>query len=903
MPPTIHYALLCVVSLALLILSGFGLSLHLVSRSTPHRVWTAFLISPAVALAEIGLILYPLFLNSIPVDRVEIPFTLILLLLSAGLLIVEVRAHPGDYKVLLSKANRWYLLGFVAIFLLLVLPAYLGGDHYRYWQGNSYDATNYWSLTYFVAHIPIRELNNPSALQTAAQLNPGLIMPLSSDPVRLVVELPLAWLSLLFNLPVYEFYYYFKLLALAVTFFVALAVARRLKLPAIYHFSMAAVLSIGFWAWYVSDVDALSHLYSIPLGLLFLLAWLQLEEDAPLSLFTRQRVLFSISLAALLGYYPEFIPLTIFAIVLYHTKLLFDFPARRNLERVPGNLVTMGMIVLLVLPTLGRMLHDLVGQSAFATTSRSISWAPAFYSWLYTRDMLAGRLWGLSYYSEQPINILATTALGVALGCITLVGILRNVFDRKATAGIGIVTALLVSFWGGGLMLYLLGRDWVAGKAFAMGAPFALVALFVFTHQILSTRTIRVEARYLAATSLVVWVVAQFLVPVIRATHFVADQGFQNYVDVKSPIGDIVPVINYLKQSPPELLVSYFPGTPRSVAVGWEMMLSDQFRHFALDGLTRYYDQTPIEFWQRIDEAPSHLLFASPENYLHALGIGALVPIENTPFQLYAVSPEDLDQSVFRSNLLEDDHENGFSTAFLPLKTDPPEPYRALESAEGHIRFLAGSSAPIGILMGYKTTAPGSLSFQFDGETIGDEVNIDPDSVQSWGLCTTMSPGANDLIIHYANANDTTISPLELNHFQVMPADGFRVDVGAINDGINTPDGWYYSETGSDFNFRWAAKTANVTLLTCKQSDYTLRFRAFPIAADQAVTVFVNGDEVGKVALEDGLQEYEIHVPAAALNATGLQTLTFEHAYAQVPENDTRQLAAFYDWIELRSKP
>src|SRR4051812_43677919 len=118
MPHSVTYSILCFLSLILLTAVGFGPALYLISRQHHERVLTAILIAPALALAEIGLVAYPLFLNSIPLDRVYMPLTVLPLVVSLILIIIDFHAYSGEHKRLLSKGNGKYLAGFILIFLV-----------------------------------------------------------------------------------------------------------------------------------------------------------------------------------------------------------------------------------------------------------------------------------------------------------------------------------------------------------------------------------------------------------------------------------------------------------------------------------------------------------------------------------------------------------------------------------------------------------------------------------------------------------------------------------------------------------------------------------------------------------------------------------------------------------------
>jgi hypothetical protein len=83
-----------------------------------------------------------------------------------------------------------------------------------------------------------------------------------------------------------------------------------------------------------------------------------------------------------------------------------------------------------------------------------------------------------------------------------------------------------------------------------------------------------------------------------------------------------------------------------------------------------------------------------------------------------------------------------------------------------------------------------------------------------------------------------------------------------------------------------------------------LPFRA-PSLPAQAMTVHVNGQRVGELALEDGWRRYRLALPAGAMRA-GINTIRFVYRVAATPagtvpgSEDTRILAVAFDRLELR---
>jgi hypothetical protein len=122
--------------------------------------------------------------------------------------------------------------------------------------------------------------------------------------------------------------------------------------------------------------------------------------------------------------------------------------------------------------------------------------------------------------------------------------------------------------------------------------------------------------------------------------------------------------------------------------------------------------------------------------------------------------------------------------------------------------------------------------------------------------------------------------------------------------------GWSgFEKSAAGDTFAWAqAREAAVTVLAGRPADRLVRFRAWPFgwagAPPQTVTVWVNDVRLEGMTLWEGPRVYSAASPGPAWKS-GVNVLRFEFAWAEAPKdripgaNDTRTLAAAFDWIEI----
>ena len=122
-----------------------------------------------------------------------------------------------------------------------------------------------------------------------------------------------------------------------------------------------------------------------------------------------------------------------------------------------------------------------------------------------------------------------------------------------------------------------------------------------------------------------------------------------------------------------------------------------------------------------------------------------------------------------------------------------------------------------------------------------------------------------------------------------------QIEVGNPHDGMYFSNGWYATENIGGVYGRWANQSALIRV-SLEPRDTVMRFVASPYMGGQRVTISVNNEFVDTVAINVVWGEYEVLIPADAIQA-GINTISLEHAIAEYPKNHHRRLAAAYRYF------
>jgi hypothetical protein len=469
------------------------------------------------------------------------------------------------------------------------------------------------------------------------------------------------------------------------------------------------------------------------------------------------------------------------------------------------------------------------------------------------------------------------------------------------------VAVLIAVYWGGGILLYLIGNDWVAGKTLAMGAPFVVLGIFVFFRQYFAYPNL---LNKLLQIGLVAWVVLQTLTLPLRAWAITGGIVLPDTVPLTQPAFPqvILPVRERLKQENISQLGLDLGDPAQPVVFTLALSVSD-LAPTVFNGEIPFYRfvKANEKKWTTLDSTPDHLVVVDSRDYLKPLGLGqplVTVPADSLMNKdkyvtAYAVTPDDYDQALYRSDILIPDIPSlpiftGFAAAFIPDDSELFIRWMVNDSSEIH--FISGSAHELGMYMESRAAYDGKMSLEFNDAPAGQFLVKKSGQTRSNGTCFMTKTGSNTLKFTHADAGSSDINRVLVNKIVFAPVD--VLDVGALIDTRQIGKGWEAQENWGEETIRWAAQDAQAQVMTCDQSGgRTFHFRAFlpPEAGSQTVIVRVNGHDVGSIELSAGWKEYTMMVSDELREASGLQTIEVHHSHTFIPANDTRSLSAAYD--------
>jgi hypothetical protein len=121
--------------------------------------------------------------------------------------------------------------------------------------------------------------------------------------------------------------------------------------------------------------------------------------------------------------------------------------------------------------------------------------------------------------------------------------------------------------------------------------------------------------------------------------------------------------------------------------------------------------------------------------------------------------------------------------------------------------------------------------------------------------------------------------------------------------------GWEKTPPPESATFAWAEQQeVTVSVRSAGDGPRLVRFRAWPFvypdSPPQTATVWVNDAKIETVTLASAAKTYQLSTPKEVWRA-GENVLKLSFAYAEAPKDrtppseDTRTLAAAFDWIEI----
>ncbi|NOZ73060.1 MAG: hypothetical protein GXP38_14315 [Chloroflexi bacterium] len=345
-----------VILILFLALAGSGVAIWLVSGT--HLIIHAAAIAPALGLAILHLVSFPLYRYYAPVSVWIQPAFVFLLIANAALIALWLRSHCGQISLPAFAELVWPLSGFAIVIAILVLPMTLMGIQYAVFRSNASDAFLYmsfaesarqvdWQILRAGSQLVTNNLENINRLATEAP-TALLTARFLGRPMAINHMVSMAALATAVGISTTHFYYAFNVLCFAVTAPVLMALGHRLYLPKLLTILAAMVAVAGFWARLVLEMDAGFEIAALPLVALLIYGLIQLEDSYAIPRW-KSIILIGVAGAAISAVYPP--PLIVVVFAAFGLVIVHSTQGRTGREQVLLYIKAMGATLLILLLT------------------------------------------------------------------------------------------------------------------------------------------------------------------------------------------------------------------------------------------------------------------------------------------------------------------------------------------------------------------------------------------------------------------------------------------------------------------------------------------------------------------------------------------------------------------------
>ena len=353
-------------------LYGIGIMRFIVIKEEIHKYWPI--------IFSIGYALLPVFITlsySWGAEIYSISYGIIIGSFIFGIIGII------HFKFYLKKEYILILIGYIFIIILLLSPKLIGGDQFSIFQGNIYDHFNY--LTSSIIFSIYDHTTVESATVADFLHDPLLIIPKTNLESRPSVMLFFSALGYLFGSKYLELAYIYNLFFLLQVALVLAWISGYFGVNLRKGLLIGLLFSGGFWGQLIFDMNAWSHLASLPLLILFVsisLKQLSISENHNLTPFTL--VFFSITGSLYL--YPEATLFLGFGItILTLTKIRSNFSAFKKLT------IAALMAICVAIFDFQSTLLFLVNQIHFSL-GETPNWYQYYFSFLFGNDGISETL-------------------------------------------------------------------------------------------------------------------------------------------------------------------------------------------------------------------------------------------------------------------------------------------------------------------------------------------------------------------------------------------------------------------------------------------------------------------------------------------------------------------------------
>ncbi len=649
----IYESLVVLVWFALMTLIGVGPALTLLPRSEKQFVYACG-IAPALGFALVGIAGFPMVRHVAPVNVWAFPFAGLLVASSLALLVLWWR-NVARAVALGAQARALIvpILIFLICYLLLVSPLAVKGIEYALFRSNPSDAFVYMSLgeTTRVADWATIERgaeftqNNWRGITELAGVSPTSLFSARFIGLSFSLNNPilLAWFASLAQIPIYHVFYAYNLLALACALPLTLVIGKHLRLPRWLNYFGGAVIVLGFWARYILETDASGEIASLPLLMLTVFAWIEIEANA--ARVTRgNALLFGLGFAAAFCFNFPILALLLGGMGLYYLTALVR--RQTTFQKLFGLAIPFALAIVILFFTgqldyiagnTVRGLNSVSGQAAFSDYVISMLEQDQLSAlWGMPRDLLWGDLpLRLQQVFLRPLALLLGFLMtGLAL---TTVWFARQGEQNSADRIMGAIVSAGLLLFG---YFFWRSNDHAAGKVLTYAFP------YLFWTALLGYKYVppgpRAAVRWGITLLLAVWLCVQVLMSVYLPYSLPVRDIFRAGNRFKNEALNAQPLLTTLDHVKPARLLVDVPRDEDWMFAYYVMFIFAKYRPYFQSGVIVDNNVTFQNLWfTEMDAAPDYAVILKKVDYIGPMQLGQPMAVTQDLI-LYRVTNQDV---------------------------------------------------------------------------------------------------------------------------------------------------------------------------------------------------------------------------------------------------------------------
>lgn len=395
----------------------------------------------------------------------------------------------------------YFFAGLMITIILLLSPMLIGDLRFTLFRGNGTDTFNYMTMAGYLQHEPYAWLKVATP-QLLLEKHPTYVLAQEILKTRWSTPMLLAWCAQISHLPLYRIEYGFTTLFFIMLYSGIYHLNLKLSFQLFSATLIALSIAIGFWAQLILDMRAMSQISILPVLILFLIFFIEVEMRSNLFI----QIFLSFTTATLILLYIEMLPFILVSIGILF--ILNRFTIRKYF--FPAILTS-----LIILPIIQDYLFAFFTYQIHVALYEKNTWHLAYFHWLYFRPLL--NFWGNAlllhtlpmtawYYAPAKLIL---SFLGVLLSALFLMSVVYCIGRKKLNFEINLIFSFLLASLIGFLFLYFRHQLWAAGKFLSYGYPFIILIMAIMALIILPHIQIPEWFKKLSKYSVMIWLVIQ----------------------------------------------------------------------------------------------------------------------------------------------------------------------------------------------------------------------------------------------------------------------------------------------------------------------------------------------------------------------------------------------------------